>query len=223
MRFWPDIIAKDLALPALAIVVLVLLAHFVGAGLEPPADPTDSTYVPRPEWYFLPFFQLLKLVPGSMEARWLSAFPRALLLVLLMLPFFDRRSMRSILHRPIAAISMIACSPARGCCSVKRCAKTANRDRARNRPITYAVERAGRALFKRHQCGSCHQVGNQKADTNEDTPHAPELTEVGLKHTEAWMHSFIEDPGAFMPTRRCRRLDRRCSPTRRSRSSRSTW
>ena len=48
--------------------LLVLLGRYAGAGLEPPADPNDTSYVPRPEWYFLPFFQLLKLVPGSMES-----------------------------------------------------------------------------------------------------------------------------------------------------------
>jgi len=33
----------------------------------------------------------------------------------------------------------------------------------------------------------------------EDAPDAPELTEVGLKHSQAWMHSFIEDPVRFHP------------------------
>ncbi len=33
----------------------------------------------------------------------------------------------------------------------------------------------------------------------EDAPDAPELTDVGLKHSTAWMHSFIEDPVRFHP------------------------
>ena len=57
-RFYPDITTKDIVVATAVILVLVLLARFVGAGLEPPADPTDTSYVPRPEWYFLPFFQL---------------------------------------------------------------------------------------------------------------------------------------------------------------------
>ncbi len=64
LRFWPDIIGKDVLVGTLVIALLVGLGTFVGAPLEAPADPTDASYVPRPEWYFLPFFQLLKLVPG---------------------------------------------------------------------------------------------------------------------------------------------------------------
>ena len=65
------------------------------------------------------------------------------------------------------------------------------------RPLT-AVERSGRALFKQQQCGSCHQVGNQKVEKKgTDTPDSPDLTAVGLKHSPAWMHSYIEEPLRF--------------------------
>ena len=65
------------------------------------------------------------------------------------------------------------------------------------RPLS-SVERAGRTLFEQQQCGGCHKVAGQKApDKKDDAPDAPELTEVGLKHTSAWMHSFIEDPSRF--------------------------
>jgi mono/diheme cytochrome c family protein len=37
-----------------------------------------------------------------------------------------------------------------------------------------------------------------KTERKEDVPpDTPELTEVGLKHSAAWMHSFLEDPGRF--------------------------
>jgi len=196
VRFWPDIIAKDLITAAVVIVVLALLAYFSGAGLEAPADPSDSTYVPRPEWYFLPFFQLLKLVPGSMEAAVAVGIPTALILALLMLPFFDRRSIRSLRHRPVAAFSMIALLGGAGLllgASVRDYAASAGEV---GRPLS-AVERSGRALFKQQQCGSCHQVGTQKVEKKEDTPDAPDLTEVGLKHSPAWMHSYMEEPLRF--------------------------
>src|SRR5665213_267373 len=102
VRFWPDIIAKDIIVATAVILLLVILGRFFGAGLDAPADPTDSAYVPRPEWYFLPFFQLLKFVPGSMESFVAIGVPTLLGLVLLLLPFFDRRSIRSLVHRPRA-------------------------------------------------------------------------------------------------------------------------
>ena len=105
-RFWPDIVGKDVIVATAVIVLLVILGMVVGAPLEGPADPTDSSYIPRPEWYFLPFFQLLKLVPGSWESAVAVGLPMAIVLVLLLLPFFDRRSARSIMRRPGAAFAL---------------------------------------------------------------------------------------------------------------------
>jgi ubiquinol-cytochrome c reductase cytochrome b subunit len=196
VRFWPDIIAKDLVTATIVIVVLALLANFSGAGLEPPADPTDSTYAPRPEWYFLPFFQLLKLVPGSMEAVIAVGVPAALVLALLLLPFFDRRSIRSLRHRPIAAASMFALLGGSGLLLGESLQEYHAAAPEAGRPLT-PTERAGRAIFKSQQCVSCHELGNQKVVKKEDTPDAPPLTEVGLKHSPAWLHSFMEEPTRF--------------------------
>jgi ubiquinol-cytochrome c reductase cytochrome b subunit len=170
-----------------------------GAGLEQPADPSDASYVPRPEWYFLPFFQLLKLVPGSWESAVAVGLPAALVVVLLLLPFFDRRSIRSLIHRPVAAVSMSVMLAGSGLligAAVREEPKTATAPEA-GRPLTSA-ERSGRALFQRQQCGSCHKIAGQKpVEKKSDTPDAPDLTEVGLKHSVAWMHSYIEDPLRF--------------------------
>lgn len=200
-RFWPDVIAKDVIVATLTIIVLALLAHFAGAGLEAPADPSDTAYVPRPEWYFLPFFQLLKLVPGSLESVMAVGVPGLLMLVLVLLPFFDRRSARSILHRPLAAVSLFVLVG-----GAALLFGAAIKDDANQTAVTVelgraldSAERAGRSLFKAHQCGSCHALGNEKPDSSEDTPDAPDLTEVGLRHSGAWLHSFMEDPTAFHP------------------------
>src|SRR6266508_4145658 len=104
VRFWPDIIGKDAIVSLGVVMVIVVLAATFGAGLEPPADPTDNSYVPRPEWYFLPLYQLLKLVPGSVESLVAVGVPTAVILVLVALPFFDRRSTRNLLHRPVALV-----------------------------------------------------------------------------------------------------------------------
>ncbi|MEA3244563.1 MAG: cytochrome b N-terminal domain-containing protein, partial [Gemmatimonadota bacterium] len=82
-RFWPDVVGKDVATSLIVVLGLVLLALAFGAPLEPPADSTDTSYVPRPEWYFLPFFQLLKLFPGSMESTIAVGVPLLLVLALL--------------------------------------------------------------------------------------------------------------------------------------------
>jgi ubiquinol-cytochrome c reductase cytochrome b subunit len=61
-----------------------------GANLDAPADPSSSDYPARPEVYFLPLYQMLKLFPGNREVIGTFVIPNALLLVLLLLPFLDR-------------------------------------------------------------------------------------------------------------------------------------
>ena len=192
VRFWPDVIGKDIIASALVVALLVLLALAFGAPLEPPADPTDASYVPRPEWYFLPFYQLLKLFPGSMESTIAIGVPLLLVIALIGLPFFDRRSRRSLLHRPMAIASLVFLlggSAALIGASVRDKQPTIAPETGR---AMSSAERAGRALFER-QCSSCHKVGKTGGD------EGPELSDIGLHHTAAWMHSFIENPLAFHP------------------------
>lgn len=94
VKFWPDIIYKDLLVSFGLFILLIGLASFVGVAFEPKADPSDSTYVPRPEWYFLFLFEFLKFVPGKIE--WVGTFVIPLLgvLVLFALPFLDKNPLR---------------------------------------------------------------------------------------------------------------------------------
>ncbi|MCD6425665.1 MAG: c-type cytochrome [Anaerolineales bacterium] len=94
VKFWPDIIYKDLLVSFAFFILLIGLAAFVGVAIEPKADPSDSTYVPRPEWYFLFLFEFLKFVPGKIE--WMGTFvlPVIGVLVLFALPFLDRNPLR---------------------------------------------------------------------------------------------------------------------------------
>lgn len=94
VKFWPDIIYKDLLVSFGLFILLIGLATFVGVAVEPKADPSDSTYVPRPEWYFLFLFEFLKFVPGKIE--WVGTFvlPVIGILVLFALPFLDRNHLR---------------------------------------------------------------------------------------------------------------------------------
>jgi ubiquinol-cytochrome c reductase cytochrome b subunit len=202
VRFWPDIIVKDVGVSLAVIGIIVLLALRFGAGLEAPADPTDRAYIPRPEWYFLPFFQLLKLVPGTWESAIATGVPLLLVIVLLALPFVDRRSARSLQRRPVARLALV------GLLAVSSMLfGAAVQDAPKKAPevgrVLSSQERAGRALFLRQQCNTCHAVAGLGGGRVEED--APDLTEIGLKHSPAWLHSFIEDPSRFhltskMPT-----------------------
>ena len=68
-KFFPDVIFQDLLVSFAIFIILVMLATFLGVANEPKADPSDVNYVPRPEWYFLFLFEMLKFFPGQILLR----------------------------------------------------------------------------------------------------------------------------------------------------------
>jgi ubiquinol-cytochrome c reductase cytochrome b subunit len=92
--FYPFQAARD---ATVVLLVLAALTAFAWRGMPPmegPADPSDATYVPRPEWYFLGLFQLLKYFPGRLEVVGAIILPTLLGAVLALLPWLDRGSDR---------------------------------------------------------------------------------------------------------------------------------
>ena len=99
--FFPDIIFKDAVITLVVFIILVALAYFLGAPLEDRANPADTTYTPRPEWYFLFLFQLLKYFPGNLEVIGVVLIPTLAILTLFLLPFIDRSRFRDFRSRPV--------------------------------------------------------------------------------------------------------------------------
>src|ERR1051326_1580862 len=195
IKFWPDIIAKDAIASLVVVVIILALSLLLGAGLELPADPTDSSYVPRPEWYFLPLFQLLKLVPGSLESVIAVGVPTALGLAMLTLPFFDRRSTRSLVRRPFALIALVVLLSGAGLLigvAMREAPPLRAEPTAQDAGLTVA-QRAGRAVVKAQQCTGCHVINGEGGQVG------PDLSAVGLRHSGPWIHSFIEKPESFHP------------------------
>ena len=96
-------------------LVLWLTALLRGAPLEPLADPSDATYVPRPEWYFLGLFQLLKYFPGKLEFVGSVILPGIGTALLLLLPFLDRSpDRRYATRRLVIGLGLVAFAAAAG-------------------------------------------------------------------------------------------------------------
>jgi ubiquinol-cytochrome c reductase cytochrome b subunit len=101
-RFYPRQVLMDTAVALLMILVLGLLSHFWPTELGPKANPADTQYVPRPEWYYLPIFQWLKYFKGSLAIVGIVIVPALTALLIVALPFIDRRLERRPWKRPIA-------------------------------------------------------------------------------------------------------------------------
>jgi len=105
--FFPDIIFKDTVVSFLVFLALVALAYFIGVPGEARANPNDTSYTPRPEWYFLFLFQLLKYFPGNLEVIGAMILPGLFVLLLILLPFVDKSPKRHFRNRPYASIAAL--------------------------------------------------------------------------------------------------------------------
>lgn len=113
-RFWPDTIFKDVIMSLGIFVLLLLLATFVGIPAEPKADPSDTSYIPRPEWYFLFLFKFLALygqLPLIGKIEWLATVlvPAVALGILTLMPFIEKSPHRHYSKRvlPISIMTIM--------------------------------------------------------------------------------------------------------------------
>ena len=110
--FYPHQVFEDVVGMLILFVILAVVALFVPVPLEDVADPTNADYDPRPEWYFLFLFQLLKYFQGPFEIIGTFVIPTVGMLLLLFLPFLDRSERVVLWKRPIAltvtSVSVVA-------------------------------------------------------------------------------------------------------------------
>jgi ubiquinol-cytochrome c reductase cytochrome b subunit len=106
-EFWPDQVIMDLLVYAGVLTGLVWLSATLMTPNSGPADPTDPTFVARPDWPFLWLFQLLKYVGGSLEWVAFVAIPLLGLALLFAVPWLDRKADRSPTRRPISMLVFV--------------------------------------------------------------------------------------------------------------------
>ena len=100
--FYPDQVFEDVVGMLILFVILAVVALSVPVPLEDVADPTNADYDPRPEWYFLFLFQLLKYFQGPFEVLGTFVIPTIGMVLLLLLPFLDRSERAVLWKRPVA-------------------------------------------------------------------------------------------------------------------------
>src|SRR3712207_2713858 len=106
--FFPYAVAKDGAMAVVVMIAIILMSLILGAELGPKADPTTTTYVPRPEWYFFFLFELLRVIkPAVLTPLATIGVPTICLILLILLPFYDRNPERRPERRPIATTAGI--------------------------------------------------------------------------------------------------------------------
>ena len=107
--FYPDQVFEDVVGMLILFVILAVVALSVSVPLEDVADPTNADYDPRPEWYFLFLFQLLKYFQGPFEVIGTFVIPTVGMVLLLLLPFLDRSERVVLWKRPVALTVTTVC------------------------------------------------------------------------------------------------------------------
>ena len=108
--FYPYAVAKDSLMALIVVLVIVFLSLMFGAEIGPKADPTTTTYVPRPDWYFFFLFEVLRVMKNVPKFTPMATIgvPTICMILLFLLPFYDRSPERRIERRPIALAAGLA-------------------------------------------------------------------------------------------------------------------
>lgn len=190
--FFPYAILKDSTMAVIVVGVIVFMSIYLGAEQGPKADPTTTTYVPRPEWYFFFLFELLRVVkPPALVFVATIGIPTLCLVLLLALPFIDRNPERHPLRRPIATISGIAVIAAMAYLTVLGALAGA--------PSEIDIEVApqyeeGSQVLASSGCLGCHKIGE-----NGNTL-GPNLTHIGDKLGRDAIARTLVNPTSPMPS-----------------------
>jgi menaquinol-cytochrome c reductase cytochrome b/c subunit len=202
--FFPYAVAKDSVMACVVMFTIIMLSLILGAELGPKADPTTTTYTPRPEWYFFFLFELLRVIkPPSLVALATIGIPTICMILLFLLPFYDRGPERRPERRPIAMAAAIFTIAAMGYLTYLGAAAgpptqidepTPPRVAALG-PEMLAQYEQGKQVVAQAGCLACHKIG----DNGNDGP-GPELADVGERLPAQAIARTLINPTAPMPS-----------------------
>ncbi|HEX5894542.1 MAG TPA: c-type cytochrome, partial [Solirubrobacterales bacterium] len=186
-------VLKDSTMMLVVAVVIIVMAIVLGAEQGPKVDPTTTTYVPRPEWYFFFLFELLRVL----KPPWLTpiatiGIPTIAMVLLLLLPFYDRNPERRPERRPIATTA--------GILTIIAIAYLTYLGATAGSPTEIDLEVAaelepGKEVVAQEGCLACHKLGE-----NGNNGPGPELTQIGENLPRNAIARSLEVGPGIMPS-----------------------
>jgi ubiquinol-cytochrome c reductase cytochrome b subunit len=217
-QFYPRQVIYDIVFATILIGILGLLSYLWPAELGPRANPADTQFVPRPEWYYLPIFQWLKYWSGPYVVIGIVAIPAIIIGFLALLPFYDRDNVRKPWKRPIAIVSFLLIlgslvflgmqsgnddsrDPATAKQLAKQTEETASFMKAPFQPeiagATLAAQNVqladplaakGKKIYADNSCDGCH------GDNGGGTDGGPKLTDITAKYDHDKLLNLMKNP-----------------------------
>ncbi|GKS60167.1 hypothetical protein YTPLAS18_36940 [Nitrospira sp.] len=186
--FYPRQVYMDAVVMLGVFLVIAALAIWLPFPLADKANPSDTSFVPVPEWYFLFYYELLKYVHGPLEPLATWVLPAIVILVMLFWPFIDRNPARNPVRRPVAiGGGMVFLFVVFALLGISL------RD-------LYAVSRAdpsvmrGKAVYAQFGCAACHRIHGEGGAVG------PDLSFVGDSRPDRdWHVRHHKDPASVSP------------------------
>jgi menaquinol-cytochrome c reductase cytochrome b/c subunit len=202
--FFPYAVMKDSLMACVVMAIIITMSLVLGAELGSKANPTTTTYVPRPEWYFFFLFEVLRVVkPPSLVPLATIGVPTLGMILLFLLPFYDRGPERRPERRPIATLTGIFVIGAMALLTYE--GANAGSPTAIEMATPAAVVQAGGATLAEYEAGekviaqsgclACHKIG----DNGNDGP-GPNLTHIGSRLPGQGIARTLVNPTAPMPS-----------------------
>jgi ubiquinol-cytochrome c reductase cytochrome b subunit len=194
--FFPEQVFKDTVAVFIAFAILFVMAIVVKVPLERMADPTDISYTPRPEWYFLFLFETLEVLKKLPDVVGTVILPTIGILALILAPFIDRSKMVRVRQRTLAMGIVLLAGLGWG--GLTLAAKLGTPPQSAAEAIDFsgptqwmqltAQEMAGIHYFRQENCESCHNV------TGDQPKNGPNLINTAKRHDSDWLMKHFMDP-----------------------------
>ncbi len=202
--FFPYAVAKDGLMGVLVVAIIIALSIVLGAELGPKANAATTTYTPRPEWYFFFLFELLRVIkPPNFVGLATIGVPTLAMILLFLLPFYDRGPERHPLRRPVATLTgiFVICAMAYlTYLGANAGAPTENTIPAPALVVSEGKQAVsefylGRSVVAQSGCEACHLIGD-----NGNNGPGPVLTRIGERLPAQAIARTLVNPTQPMPS-----------------------
>ncbi len=200
--FFPYAVTKDSVMALIVIVVIMLMSLLFGAELGPKVNPTTTTYVPRPDWYFFFLFEVLRVMKNVPKFTPMATIgvPTLCMIGLFLLPLYDRSPERLITRRPVALAAGLATIACIAYLTYSGASTGSPNQVTLPPPAGLTAQQkatflAGEVVVGESGCEGCHQIGS-----NGNNGPGPPLTNIGARREAAAIASTLKNPTAPMPS-----------------------
>lgn len=200
--FFPYAVAKDSIMAVIVMAVIIFLSLMFGAELGPKVNPTTTTYVPRPDWYFFFLFEVLRVMKNMPKFTPLATIgvPTLCMIMLFLLPLYDRGPERRIERRPVALAAGLATIAAMAFLTYSGASTGSPNSVELAAPSGLTAQEAayyheGEIVVGESGCLACHVIGD-----NGNNGPGPVLTNIGQQLRPGAIADTLRNPTPPMPS-----------------------